>query len=65
MEFGRFLNYYSYFIDCFLSYISLYAFLHFQLVFDSFTNRLYGNAFLFITYLKPLPLNIYIFLCGV
>ena len=26
-------------------------------VFDSFTDRLYGNAFLFITYLKPLPLN--------
>ena len=26
-------------------------------VFDSFTDRPYGNVFLFITYLKPLPLN--------
>ena len=26
-------------------------------VFDSFTDRPHGNAFLFITYLKPLPLN--------
>ena len=26
-------------------------------VFDSFTDRPYSNAFLFITYLKPLPLN--------
>ena len=26
-------------------------------VFDSFTDRPYGNVFLFIAYLKPLPLN--------
>ena len=30
-------------------------------VFDSFTDRPYGNPFPFITYLKPLPLNFYIF----
>ena len=34
-------------------------------VFDSFTDRPYGNAFLFITYLKPLPLNFYIFFYAV
>ena len=28
-KFGRILNYYSYVIDCFLSYISLYVFLYF------------------------------------
>ena len=28
---GRFINYHSYFIGCFLLYISLYVFLHFQL----------------------------------
>ena len=34
-------------------------------VFDSFTDRPYGNVFLFITYLKPLPLNGNFFLSGV
>ena len=34
-------------------------------VFDSFTDRPYGNVFLFSTYLKPLPLNGNFFLSGV